>query len=46
METNPPDLSRLRIDRTAADRPAPGRGPLILVLAAAVRTRPPFGREV
>ena len=36
MDTTPPDLSRLRIDRSRSDRPGPGRRSLVIVVAAAV----------
>ena len=36
METNPPDLSRLRIDRTPSNGPPAGRGALVFVIAAAI----------
>jgi len=36
MTETPPDLSRLRIDRSEIERSTPGRGVLILVLGAAV----------
>jgi len=36
MDTNPPDLSRLRIDRTPSNGPPAGRGVLVFVIAAAV----------
>src|SRR5262249_18381039 len=34
MTATPPDLSRLRIDRSESERPATGRGPLPIIIAA------------
>jgi RND family efflux transporter MFP subunit len=36
MDTNPPDLSRLRIDRTPSNGPPTGRGALGFVIAGAI----------
>jgi len=36
MTETPPDLSRLRIDRTESERPAAGRGPRMIVIGAAL----------
>jgi len=36
MTATPPDLSRLRIDRSESERPAAGRGPLPIVIGGAL----------
>src|SRR5262245_54849785 len=36
MTSTPPDLSRLRIDRSESERPTRGRGPLLIVIGVAL----------